>query len=69
MPGVTEVALNTDFAREFGVPQFGKVQGTFSGGELMTVELRLPHRDQLAKCRVGPGLTFVLTLNAISQLP
>ena len=31
--GVSEVALDTDFARELGVPQFGAVQGTFSGGQ------------------------------------
>ena len=31
--GCSEVALDTDFARELGVPQFGVVQGTFSGGE------------------------------------
>ena len=29
--GGSEVALDTDFARELGVPQFGEVQGTFSG--------------------------------------
>jgi tetratricopeptide (TPR) repeat protein len=28
--GGSEVALDTDFARELGVPQFGAVQGTFS---------------------------------------
>ena len=31
--GVSEVALDTEFARELGLPQFGEVQGTFSGGE------------------------------------
>ncbi len=31
--GGSEVALDTDFAKELGLPQFGKVQGTFSGGE------------------------------------
>src|SRR4029077_5368054 len=29
--GGSEVALDTDFAKELGVPQFGAVQGTFSG--------------------------------------
>jgi len=31
--GASEVALDTDFARDLGVPQFGSVQGTFSGGQ------------------------------------
>jgi tetratricopeptide (TPR) repeat protein len=31
--GGSVVALDTDFAKELGVPQFGAVQGTFSGGQ------------------------------------
>ena len=31
--GGSEVALDTQFAKELGLPQFGEVQGTFSGGE------------------------------------
>jgi hypothetical protein len=31
--GGSEVALDTEFARELGAPQFGAVQGTFSGGQ------------------------------------
>ncbi len=31
--GGSEVALDSDFAKELGLPQFGQVQGTFSGGE------------------------------------
>jgi hypothetical protein len=31
--GGSEIALDTEFARELGVPQFGTVQGTFSGGQ------------------------------------
>jgi aspartyl protease/tetratricopeptide repeat protein len=31
--GGSEVALDTEFARELGIPQFGAVQGTFSGGQ------------------------------------
>src|SRR6266446_1286325 len=30
--GASEVVLDTDFARELRLPQFGAVQGTFSGG-------------------------------------
>jgi len=36
--GGSEVALDTDFAKELGVPQFGAVQGTFSGGQHADVE-------------------------------
>lgn len=31
--GGSELGLDTDFAKELGLPQFGDVQGTFSGGE------------------------------------
>jgi hypothetical protein len=31
--GGSEVALDTGFAKELGLPQFGEVQGTFSGGQ------------------------------------
>ena len=31
--GGSEVGLDTDFAKELGLPNFGEVQGTFSGGE------------------------------------
>jgi hypothetical protein len=36
--GASEVLLDTDFARELGVPQFGSVQGTFSGGQHADVQ-------------------------------
>ncbi len=36
--GGSEVALDTDFANELGVPRFGAVQGTFSGGQHAEVE-------------------------------
>ncbi|HLN28400.1 MAG: aspartyl protease family protein [Methyloceanibacter sp.] len=36
--GASEVALDTDFARELGVPQFGAVQGTFAGGQHAEVQ-------------------------------
>jgi len=36
--GGSEVALDTEFARELGVPQFGAVQGTFSGGQHTQVQ-------------------------------
>ena len=36
--GGSEVALDTDFAKELSVPQFGAVQGTFSGGQHAEVQ-------------------------------
>jgi predicted aspartyl protease len=36
--GGSEVALDTEFAKELGVPQFGAVQGTFSGGQYAEVQ-------------------------------
>ena len=36
--GGSEVALDTEFARELGVPQFGAAQGTFSGGQHAEVQ-------------------------------
>ena len=36
--GGSEVTLDTDFAKELGVPQFGTVQGTFSGGQHAEVQ-------------------------------
>lgn len=37
--GGSVVTLDTDFAKELGVPQFGGVQGTFSGGQHTEVKL------------------------------
>jgi hypothetical protein len=36
--GGSEVTLDTEFAKELGLPQFGDVQGTFSGGEHTQVQ-------------------------------
>jgi Aspartyl protease/Tetratricopeptide repeat len=36
--GGSEVALDTEFAKELGVPQFGSIQGTFSGGKHAEVQ-------------------------------
>src|SRR5207253_4369264 len=37
--GGSEVTLGTELAKELGVPQFGAVQGTFSGGQHQEVQL------------------------------
>ncbi|HET7210213.1 MAG TPA: hypothetical protein VFI85_00535, partial [Methyloceanibacter sp.] len=34
----SEVVLDTAFAKELGVPQFGKVKRTFAGGQTAEVE-------------------------------
>ena len=36
--GGSEVALDTEFAKELGLPLFGEVQGTFSGGQHAEVQ-------------------------------
>lgn len=36
--GASEVLLDTDFARELGIPIFSSVQGTFSGGQSAAVQ-------------------------------
>jgi hypothetical protein len=36
--GGAELALDTAFAKELGIPQFGAVQGTFSGGQHAAVQ-------------------------------
>jgi hypothetical protein len=46
--GGSEVALDSDFAKELGLPQFGAVQGTFSGGEHAEVQ-----NGRIASLRLG----------------
>jgi predicted aspartyl protease len=46
--GVSEVALDTEFAKELGVPQFGEMQGTFSGGQQAEV-----HQSRIESLTVG----------------
>jgi hypothetical protein len=36
--GGSEVTLDSDFARELGIPRYGAVQGTFSGGQHAEVQ-------------------------------
>src|SRR5207248_1359060 len=46
--GGSEVTLDTEFARELHVPQFGAVQGTFSGGQHAEVQ-----QGRIASLTVG----------------
>ena len=46
--GGSEVALDTDFARELGIPLFGEVKGTFSGGQQAEV-----HQGRIESLTLG----------------
>jgi Aspartyl protease len=46
--GGSEVTLDTEFARELGVPNFGAVQGTFSGGQHAEV-----HQGRITSLALG----------------
>ncbi len=46
--GGSEVALDSEFAKELGIPQFGAVQGTFSGGQHASVQ-----QGRIESLRVG----------------
>ena len=46
--GGSEVTLDTEFARELGVPNFGAVQGTFSGGQHAEV-----HQGRITSLTLG----------------
>jgi hypothetical protein len=46
--GASEVLLDTEFAKELGLPQFGEMQGTFSGGEHADV-----HQSRIESLTVG----------------
>jgi hypothetical protein len=46
--GGSEIALDTEFAKQLGVPQFGAVQGTFSGGQHAQV-----HQGRIDSITIG----------------
>ncbi|MEP6955227.1 MAG: aspartyl protease family protein [Chthoniobacterales bacterium] len=65
--GGSEVALDTEFARELGVPQFGMVQGTFSGGQHAEV-----HQGRIESLTLGDWTvknvpTAMLPLRQLSE--
>ncbi len=65
--GGSEVALDTEFARELSVPQFGAVQGTFSGGQHAEV-----HHGRIESLTVGDWTiknlpTAMLPLRQLSE--
>ena len=65
--GGSEVTLDTDFAKELGVPQFGAVQGTFSGGQHSEVQLGKIESLMLADWTVTNVPTAMLPLRQLSQ--
>jgi Aspartyl protease/Tetratricopeptide repeat len=65
--GGSEVALDTDFARELGVPQFAAVQGTFSGGQHTEVQLGRIESLTLGDWIVKNVPTAMLPLRQLSE--
>lgn len=65
--GGSEVALDTDFAKELGVPQFGAVQGTFSGGQHAQVQLGRIESITLGDWTIKNVPTAMLPLRQLSE--
>jgi predicted aspartyl protease len=65
--GGSEVTLDTDFAKELGVPQFGSIQGTFSGGQHAEVQLGRIESLTLGDWTVKNVPTAMLPLRQLSE--
>ena len=65
--GGSEVTLDTDFAKELGVPQFGAVQGTFSGGQHAEVQLGRIESLTLGDWTIKNVPTAMLPLRQLSE--
>jgi hypothetical protein len=65
--GGSEVTLDTDFAKELGVPQFGTVQGTFSGGQHTEVQLGRIESLTLGDWTIKNVPTAMLPLRQLSE--
>ena len=65
--GGSEVTLDTNFAKELGVPQFGAVQGTFSGGQHTEVQLGRIESLTLGDWTVKNVPTAMLPLRQLSE--
>jgi len=65
--GGSEVTLDTDFAKELGVPQFGAMQGTFSGGQHAEVQLGRIESLTLGDWTVKNIPTAMLPLRQLSE--
>jgi hypothetical protein len=65
--GGSEVTLDTEFAKELGVPKFGAVQGTFSGGQHAEVQLGRIDSLTLGDWTVKNVPTAMLPLRQLSE--
>ena len=65
--GGSVVTLDTDFAKELGVPQFGVIQGTFSGGQHTEVQLGRIESLTLGDWTVKNVPTAMLPLRQLSE--
>jgi Aspartyl protease/Tetratricopeptide repeat len=65
--GGSEVALDTEFAKELGVPQFSSVQGTFSGGQHAEVQLGRIESLTVGDWTVKNVPTAMLPLRQLSE--
>lgn len=65
--GGSEVTLDTDFAKELGVPQFGAIEGTFSGGQHAEVQLGRIESLRLGEWTVKNVPTAMLPLRQLSE--
>ena len=65
--GGSEVTLDTEFAKELGVPQFGSVQGTFSGGQHTEVQLGRIESLTVGDWTVKNVPTAMLPLRQLSE--
>jgi predicted aspartyl protease len=65
--GGSEVTLDTDFAKELGVPKFGGVQGTFSGGQHAEVQIGRIESLTVGDWTVKNVPTAMLPLRQLSE--
>jgi len=65
--GGSEVALDTDFAKELGAPRFAAVQGTFSGGQHTEVQLGRIESLTIGDWTIKNVPTAVLPLRQLSE--
>ena len=65
--GGSEVTLDTEFAKELGVPQFGAVQGIFSGGQHTQVQLGRIESLTIGDWTVKNVPTAMLPLRQLSE--
>jgi predicted aspartyl protease len=65
--GGSEVTLDTEFAKELGVPHFGEVEGTFSGGQHTQVQLGRIESLTVGDWTVKNVPTAMLPLRQLSE--